>query len=726
MNNLSGFRSNQILKAFAAIAVILFFLSVSELKAQLDSTFGTNGVAIADTGGDDAPLASFVLPDGKILIVDQAWFNSFRRHYFAKFNSDGTPDTTYGTNGQIQVTVPYSAPLDGEISAAVRQSDGKIVLAGNDNFQRGIVVRYNENGTLDTGFASGGVHRPDIALGLADGIESMVVQPDGKILVAGVARTTSCCTPRMFLLRYLSNGSLDDTFGNGVGFIVHESILLPNSVGAEYIFLQSTGKIIVGSRYEGAPINNTSIRRFNADGTIDGGFSIISVANNNFKTPFVQPDDKILVGSTVSKNETLERVHTDSAISRYNSDGSVDAGFGTGGQTSFDVTNYFDDSPKGFQVLGDGQILVGIDTIAQPNRNTLFRGSTLAYARLSPSGAVNGKFLAFKSQAVYPEWKQRILMSVLPDGKILTAYSTRNAAANNGDILLTRITGVPLQTYKLQGVPFDFALPSNGQAKPSLFRPSDRKWYIYPNASGFFFGLADDIPVPSDYIKDFATEMAVFRPSDGTWYIARDYNNAATNYISIRWGLSGDIPAPADYDGDGKSDLAVFRPSNGVWYIRNSSNDSFTIFQWGLNGDKPVSGDYDGDGKYDVGVFRPSDGNWYILRSSDGQPYILHFGLNGDIPVHEDYDGDGKFDIAVYRPSDGIWYRLNSSDGSFFAMAWAIPADIPTPADYDGDLKADITVWRPSQGRWYINQSTTNSMLVYTWGTMGDVPLEGK
>lgn len=718
MNNLPGFNLNTILKTFAAAAVILLVLSVNKISAQLDPTFGTNGVTTTNFSDPATPIAGFVLPDTKILVVAKIELaGSLNRYYFIRYNNDGTPDATYGTGGRIELPLPMPLNSNIHILDAARQPDGKIILAGWDS-DNGFIARLNENGTLDTSFSGDGVHRPNINQSGFDQITTVAVQADGKIVVGGYVEF-AFGPHSIYLLRYHSNGTLDESFGIE-GYIIHGSLGIYQG-SPQFLFLQSTGKIITVSSPDTNTATSGSVRRFNSDGTIDNTFTTVFFPTNGFGDALVQPDNKILISRYIQKNETLDRQHTDISISRFDANGNPDTGFGNAGQATVDLTGYFDDFPNALHVLPNGEILVASRTDVQPNRSA-FRGSMLSLVRLSATGGTLGKLLVTNSLGHY---KTAIIPQ--PDGKIVALDYIYNSAANETDILLARVTGVPLQTYRLHGVPFDFRYPAfNGIAEPAIFRPSDRRWYMYNIAPGYLFGLSDDIPVPSDYIQDLAADMAMFRPSNGTWYIARDYQNAASNYITIQWGLNGDIPAPADYDGDGKSDLAVFRPSNGVWYIRNSADESFTIFQWGLNGDKPVPGDYDGDGIYDVGVFRPSDGNWYILRSSDGQPYILHFGLNGDIPVHEDYDGDGKFDIAVYRPSDGIWYRLNSSNGSFFAMAWAIPADIPVPADYDGDGKADIAVWRQGNGRWYVNQSIDGAMGVYNWGIMGDIPLQRK
>src|SRR5688572_9722118 len=97
---------------FSAVAlllfVIVFVLTVSHVDAQVDPGFGTNGVATTNAATNKA-LGHFVLPDGKILVIGLETVVPSRL-CFVRFNSNGTPDGTYGTNGIIQVTVPYTNP----------------------------------------------------------------------------------------------------------------------------------------------------------------------------------------------------------------------------------------------------------------------------------------------------------------------------------------------------------------------------------------------------------------------------------------------------------------------------------------------------------------------------------------------------------------------------------------------------------------------------------------
>ncbi|MCA1637999.1 MAG: VCBS repeat-containing protein, partial [Acidobacteria bacterium] len=260
-----------------------------------------------------------------------------------------------------------------------------------------------------------------------------------------------------------------------------------------------------------------------------------------------------------------------------------------------------------------------------------------------------------------------------------------------------------------------FDYDGDGRADLSVFRPSDRTWYLNRNQGGFDavqFGLATDKIVPADYDGDGKTDIAVYRA--GIWYLRR----SQLGLLTIPFGDANDIPQPADFDGDGKAEITVWRPSNGVWYVYNLATSQFSYFQLGASTDKPVIGDYDGDGKADVAVFRPSNGTWYIQRSRDGLTQ-MQLGEAQDKPVPADYDGDGKTDIAVFRPSEGNWYIRRSASNTLQVVNWGLGTDALVPADYDGDGKTDIAVYRG--GIWYIRQ--TSSGINYTsFGLSSDLP----
>lgn len=707
----------------ALVLLTLIVLCPGRGFAQLDPSFGTGGVAASDVVG--SPLESFVLPGGKLLVVSTDDSTETPDPAFSRFNSDGSTDLTYGTNGTLRLAIPFLGGV-GRIRRVVRQPDGKFLLSGIES-DSGVITRFNEDGTIDPTFASGGIIHTSIGQD-RDDLQNIILLPDGKILVVGAAYALAGGWDVVFL-RYSANGVPDATFGGGSGFVTYHD---PGSVSSvtSRAWLQSDQKVVFVGVNPGA----TRIQRFNADGSLDNSYPLI-IINTWFNKSFMQPDDKLLVAGADVKTDLTERAQKDIVIRRYTASGTLDATFGTGGNTTVDLISSFDDSPRAIQVMADGQILIGAQTWIPFNR-TSETGYYVCLGRLSADGrTITGKFRQFYS--VYRISSDTVdnLLTLQPDGKIISIYQNRVGTVNH--LLLSRAVGVPLEKYRFHGTPFDFQYdpqpfsPQPGgsaTADSTVYRPSDQKWYIFSQALIGYptFGAPGDIPVAADYLGGFGAEFAVFRPSTGVWYIARNLVTPASNIYVAQWGTNGDIPTPADFDGDGKSDIAIFRPSTGAWWIRNGSDLSSRTVLWGTNGDKPVAGDYDGDGIADIAVWRPSNGVWYVLRSSDGQASYMTFGTAGDVPVQEDFDGDGKTDIAVWRPSNGVWYIARSSDGGFTYTTWGLSGDVPVPTDYDGDAKTDIAVWRPSEGRWYIVKSSDNGFLTQWWGLSTDIPVQGR
>src|SRR5262249_17261018 len=127
----------------------------------------------------------------------------------ARYNLDGTPDTSFGSGGRVTTDIGGS---DDRAEAVALQPDGKLLVAGStpstDVFAP---VRYDVNGNLDAGFGSAGKVTTDTSLCCGDEIHALAVEPRGKIIAAGTATTATGAD--FELIRYKSSGVLDSSFG---------------------------------------------------------------------------------------------------------------------------------------------------------------------------------------------------------------------------------------------------------------------------------------------------------------------------------------------------------------------------------------------------------------------------------------------------------------------------------------------------------------------------------
>ncbi len=190
-------------------------------------------------------------------------------------------------------------------------------------------------GQVDGSFASGGAAITPVGIG-EDYANAVAVQADGRILVAGGAATPG--GTQFALVRYDRDGALDAGFGNG-GKVTTAIGTKGNDVAAA-VAVQADGKILVaGSSDQGATGLDFVVVRYNADGTLDAGFGNGGKVTIDFAGEtdrawalLVQDDGRIVVGGEANLGAATSGV--DFALARLNADGSLDAGFGSGGRVT--------------------------------------------------------------------------------------------------------------------------------------------------------------------------------------------------------------------------------------------------------------------------------------------------------------------------------------------------------------------------------------------------------
>jgi uncharacterized delta-60 repeat protein len=279
---------------------------------SLDTTFGSGGRVLDPT----VPGFTGVLvqPDGKIIVDAAVGTDTLA---VARYNPDGSPDAGFGAAGKVSLRL--GAPGFGTIALA-QQADGKLLVVGTDA-GRGVVVRFNGDGTLDSTFGAAG----QVALDASIFPAGLAVQRDGRILIAG--DTTDPSAPqRALLLRLNPNGSVDPTFGVG-GEAVSRDLF--QVVG---VALDSNGGIIVAGNAPGSipgqPNSDMIVARFTTDGGLDLSFGVNGSARADFGALDIaagfgiEPDGKlVVVGSTGAPlGDTLVPRHT--ALARFLADGS--------------------------------------------------------------------------------------------------------------------------------------------------------------------------------------------------------------------------------------------------------------------------------------------------------------------------------------------------------------------------------------------------------------------
>ena len=186
---------------------------------QLDTQFGTGGKidvnASATSNGNSEARAVAVQPDGKVLVAGYAFGPGNAEFLIMRFNTDGSPDLTFGSAGITRTPVGAGEDM---ANAMVLQPDGRIVIAGSsiaaDGRRDFALARYMSTGVLDTSFGTGGLVTTPV--GPSDDIVyALTLMPWGRLVAAGSARiSTGGSGTDLAFVSYNADGGVDRYFGD--------------------------------------------------------------------------------------------------------------------------------------------------------------------------------------------------------------------------------------------------------------------------------------------------------------------------------------------------------------------------------------------------------------------------------------------------------------------------------------------------------------------------------
>ncbi len=398
-------------------------------NGALDDSFGTDGIVTTDIG---AGKSIVLQADGKIVVAQVTGSGVDGDYDFAvaRYLSNGTLDNSFSTDGIVfkdfasKYDIPHGVAL---------QPDGKIVVVGSTingtNKEDFALVRYDPDGILDFYTVT--------AIGTnSDFANSVALQPDGKIVVAGGAKIGT--TYEFAIVRYKPSGVLDQSFsGDGKQLT---AIGTGKSI-ASAMALQADGKIVVVGNTSGTIGQDIAVVRYKADGSLDnsfgtGGITITDFDNYSNDTPTavcVQPDGKIVVAGYSGSAPSYFN------IVRYNSDGTLDNGFGIGGKMAPDKGTGNHSFAFAGAIQSDGKIAVAGGYDSYPNSKIL-----VARCLASPNVGVIDANATLSSPLIYP--------NPISSGTLTLGYTL--PAASSVHIELMDLQGKPIRTLLTWRTPF--------------------------------------------------------------------------------------------------------------------------------------------------------------------------------------------------------------------------------------------------------------------------------
>ena len=404
--------------------------SIANCVLMLDSTFGGGGLAASPLPPSPYPNALVQQADGKIVV---AGLNAVTNVAIARFATNGSLDRAFGDAG-----VWVSSALSGANGARV-QADGKIVFGGRVDDASGtpawLLGRLHAFGVLDSSFGTAGFAvSPTMQPAVAGPIE---ILKDGSIVVGGVARPSSPDVD-FLIAKYDSTGRLDPTFG-AAGVVTRS--FGPRADWLQSLLVQPDGKILVGGQTliasDAGTMCDLAFARYNGDGSPDltfgsGGSTTTSIGSGCANT----------VGMTLQANGAIVVVagvaftpNSDCFLLRFTPSGQLDLAFGANGVSRTDFSGS-DDFPAGLSLLSNDALVVASQFSITTDAGTSY---SLGVARYSANGAlIDAGILVTPLGLSYAYTGQTQLLQA--DGKLVLASSGQltSDAGVNTVMLLSR------------------------------------------------------------------------------------------------------------------------------------------------------------------------------------------------------------------------------------------------------------------------------------------------
>jgi uncharacterized delta-60 repeat protein len=408
---------------------------------DLDTTFGGTGtVSLNYFNRNDLANAVAVQSDGKVIVAGTTATGITAQGTdvaLARYNVDGTLDTTFGVGGTV--TTHLGGTSDSAFALVV-QADGRVLLAGGVRITSTLsgtdfaLVRYNTDGSLDTTFGTNGMVRTDLGSNTNDVANAMKLTSDGRIVLAGSSLVSG--SQQFAAARYLSNGALDTSFGGGDGFVVMPFVN-GNGQAKAVATLADGSMILAGTLMDFAASTGSDYAaiRLLSDGTLDTNFGAAGWTTVHLGGQG-ETANGVLVTSTgaiVLVGESSQTTQQVVGVARLTAAGQLDDTFGAG--LGFVTTNF-----AGGINFGAGAVLQGDGKIVVAGTATVNGLSRFAVARYESDGALDDTFASGGKVTYAFAAGESFGKAIAADGQgRLVVVGNVSVAAGNADFAVMRL-----------------------------------------------------------------------------------------------------------------------------------------------------------------------------------------------------------------------------------------------------------------------------------------------
>jgi uncharacterized delta-60 repeat protein len=660
------------------------------MAGDLDTTFDGDGKVTTAVGSfTDEARGVAIQSDGKIVVAGISFNGSNNDFALTRYNSDGSLDTTFDDDGKVTTAVGSS--YDEAYSVAI-QSDGKILVAGSSDNGRTyefVLTRYNSDGSLDTTFDGDGKVTTDVG-SIDDRGFSVAIQSDGKIVVAGSSFDGSDWD--FALTRYNSDGSLDTTF-DGDGKVTTD-------VGSSHdyaysVAIQSDGMIVVAGYSDNGSNNDFALTRYDSNGSLDSTFdgdgkvtTAVGSSNDYAFSVAIQSDGKIVVAGFSNVGSSNEF-----ALTRYSSNGSLDTTFDGDGKVTT-VVGSSADLATSVAIQSDAKIVVAGASYNDNGRNWDF-----ALTRYNSNGSLDTTFDGDGKVTtdVGSSNDEPYSVAIQSDGKIVVAGYSHNGS--DWDFALTR--------YNVNEAPTDIALsstsiPENAGANAVVGTLTTTdvnagNTFTYSLVAGtgdtdnFAFNVSGSTLLATnsfDYESKSTYSVRIRSMDQGSLWTEKTFLLIVTDVVD------GDLDNTFDGDGKVTTDVGSFRDE--AYSVAIQSDGKIVVAGYSLNGsvydfaltrynsDGSLDTTFDGDGKVTTAVGSSHDEAHGVAIQSDGKIVVAGFSDNGsnndfaltrynsDGSLDTTFDGDGKVTTDVGSSHDYAYSVAIQSDGKIVVAGYSV------------------------------------------------------
>lgn len=708
--------------------------SVARFSAagEIDAGFGVGGKVTTDLSDladgtlgylDDLAQAVLVQPDGTIVAVGSAE----RNIAMVRYTSAGALDTTFSGDGRQVVDVGAARG-----QSVARQSDGKLLVGGGGDFSStapATLARFNADGSLDTSFGTAGAATiPNSFFGASarGNVRAIAVQPDQSIVVAAaVPGKTQSDT--LVVARFTPAGVLDTTFsGDGVAVVAPGSTPGASSSRSYALALQADGKIVVGGATGFS--DSALIARLTTTGAIDTTFSGDGFATAGFSGPI----RSLAVSSSgiYAAGKQSSAFGEQQAVARYTTAGDLDTAFSGDG---IDVAAFPPSSGLGAMILqADGKPVVagfagGSGVLTDASSYGYYGGTgDFALARFSVTGGLDSAFSGDGMvTATFGGPDNAVAAATQPDGKLVVAGSVsekrfgvaRYAADGALDPSFSGDGTVAFNVGSSGGVaiggPQALAVGTDGRivvgGSRTLYGAFNAAAVARLDSSG-----ALDNTFSGDGIADLANTLsylsATLMQPDGKTIVAgggfkvvRLLDNGGLDP-----SFDGDGAATASFADPASAYAAARQPDGRIVVVGGDYFDTkFAIARFNTDGSLDAS--FSGDGKttvdvgpnsYATAVALQADGKIVVAggNASSGSASAVAR-LNVDGALDTSFSGDGVADVGAYQAravvvrSDGRIVVAGGIPESFavggdFEVTWLTSSGTPEPSVTGGGRRS--------------------------------------